>query len=95
VFEFDKFSEGTEEIAKAVAKVKGVSVVGGGDSVASIRLLDLEEQITHISTGGGASIKLLEGELLPGIEVIENRNKLVKVAAPEKKKRSNLKKDEK
>ena len=95
VFEFDNFSEGTEEIAKAVAKVKGVSVVGGGDSVASIRLLDLEEQITHISTGGGASIKLLEGELLPGIEVIENRNKLVKVAAPEKKKRSNLKKDEK
>ena len=95
VFEFDNFSEGTEEIAKAVAKVKGVSVVGGGDSVASIRLLNLEEQITHISTGGGASIKLLEGELLPGIEVIENRNKLVKVAAPEKKKRSNLKKDEK
>ena len=95
VFEFDNFSEGTEEIAKAVAKVKGVSIVGGGDSVASIRLLDLEEQITHISTGGGASIKLLEGELLPGIEVIENRNKLVKVAAPEKKKRSNLKKDEK
>ena len=95
VFEFDNFSEGTEEIAKAVAKVKGVSVVGGGDSVASIRLLDLEEQITHISTGGGASIKLLEGELLPGIEVIENRNKLVKVAAPEKKKRSDLKKDEK
>jgi len=89
VFEFDNFSEGTEEIAKAVAKIKGVSVVGGGDSVASIRLLDLEEQITHISTGGGASIKLLEGELLPGIEVIENRNKLVKVAAPEKKKRSN------
>ena len=95
VFEFDNFSEGTEEIAKAVAKVKGVSIVGGGDSVASIRLLDLEEQITHISTGGGASIKLLEGELLPGIEVIENRNKLVKVAAPEKKKRSILKKDEK
>ena len=95
VFEFDNFTEGTEEIAKAVAKVKGVSVVGGGDSVASIRLLNLEEQITHISTGGGASIKLLEGELLPGIEVIENRNKLVKVAAPEKKKRSNLKKDEK
>ena len=95
VFEFDNFSEGTEEIAKAVAKVKGVSIVGGGDSVASIRLLNLEEQITHISTGGGASIKLLEGELLPGIEVIENRNKLVKVAAPEKKKRSDLKKDEK
>ena len=94
VFEFDNFSEGTEEIAKAVAKVKGVSIVGGGDSVASIRLLNLEDKVTHLSTGGGASIKLLEGELLPSIEVIENRNKIVKMAAPQtKKKRLNLKKD--
>ena len=91
VFEFDNFSEGTEEIAKAVAKTKGVSIVGGGDSVASIRLLNLEEQITHISTGGGASIKLLEGELLPGIEVIENKNKFIPAKAPEKKKKENKK----
>ena len=72
VFEFDAFSEGTNKIAKAVAKVKGTKIVGGGDSIASIKNLKLEKNITHISTGGGASLQLLQGDLLPGVEVIEN-----------------------
>ena len=72
VFEFNKFSKGTEKVAKAVAKVNGKTIVGGGDSIAAIRKLGLEDSVTHISTGGGASLKLLEGEVLPGVEVIEN-----------------------
>ena len=62
----------TEKIANAVAKVKGKTIVGGGDSIAAIHLLKKESFIYHISTGGGASLKLLEGEILPGVEVIEN-----------------------
>lgn len=72
VFEFPKFAHGTEKVAKAVAKVQGKTIVGGGDSIAAIRSLKLENKIYHISTGGGASLKLLEGETLPGVEVIEN-----------------------
>ncbi len=72
VFEFDDFSEGTERIAKAVASIKGKQIVGGGDSIASIKLLGLDNKIYHISTGGGASLKLLEGEMLPGVEVIDD-----------------------
>ncbi len=72
VFEFKKFAKGTEKIAKGVAKVQGKTIVGGGDSIAAIRDLKLQDKIYHISTGGGASLKLLEGEILPGIEVIED-----------------------
>lgn len=73
VFEFDEFSEGTETIARAVAKARGKTIVGGGDSIASIRLLKLDKKITHMSTGGGASLALLEGQLLPGVEAINNK----------------------
>lgn len=72
VFEFENFSKGTEKIAKAVAKIKGKSIVGGGDSIAAIHRLGKAKKISHISTGGGASLKMLEGELLPGVEVIDN-----------------------
>ena len=72
VFEFENFSKGTEKIAKAVAKNKGKSIVGGGDSIAAIHRLGKAKKITHISTGGGASLKMLEGEVLPGVEVIDN-----------------------
>ena len=72
VFEFDNFSKGTEKIAKAVSKIKGKSIVGGGDSIAAIHSLGKAKKITHISTGGGASLKMLEGEILPGVEVIDN-----------------------
>ena len=72
VFEFDNFSKGTEKIAKQVAKVNGKTIVGGGDSIAAIHRLGKAKKISHISTGGGASLKLLEGEMLPGVEVIDN-----------------------
>ena len=72
VFEFDAFSEGTNKIAKAIAACHGTTIVGGGDSIASIKNLKLHNKITHISTGGGASLQLLQGDLLPGVEVIEN-----------------------
>ncbi|MEG1751828.1 MAG: phosphoglycerate kinase [Clostridia bacterium] len=72
VFEFQNFEVGTQKIAKAVAKSKAKSIVGGGDSIAAIKKLGHENKVYHISTGGGASLKLLEGELLPGVEVIED-----------------------
>lgn len=73
VFEFDEFSVGTEKIARAVAAMKGKAIVGGGDSIASLKLLELDKKIYHISTGGGASLKLIEGSVLPGVEAIENK----------------------
>lgn len=72
VFEFENFSKGTEKIAKAVARVKGKTIVGGGDSIAAIHRLGKTKKITHISTGGGASLQMLEGKPLPGVEVIDN-----------------------
>jgi len=71
VFEFDKFANGTIEIAKALADSNAYSVVGGGDSVSAIEKFGLEDKINHISTGGGASLELLEGKKLPGIVAIK------------------------
>ncbi|KAI4453359.1 phosphoglycerate kinase [Holotrichia oblita] len=73
VFEFDNFAKGTEEVAKAVASSKAQSIVGGGDSVAALEKLKLSGKITHISTGGGASLEFLEGKELPGIAVIQDK----------------------
>ncbi len=73
VYEFKKFQKGTKKIAKAVAKCDGVSVVGGGDSVAAITELGYASKITHLSTGGGATLKFLEGAVLPGIEMLEDK----------------------
>jgi len=71
VFEMDAFSHGTSELAKAVAESSCISVVGGGDSVAAIKRNEVQDQITHISTGGGAFLELLEGKELPGITALQ------------------------
>jgi len=71
VFEMDAFCKGTEAVAKAVAGSKAISIVGGGDSVAAIEKLQLADRITHISTGGGASLEYLEGKVLPGVAALD------------------------
>ncbi len=73
VFEIEEFSGGTMEIARAVASSDSVSVVGGGDSVAALKKAGVEDGITHISTGGGASLEFLAGRTLPGVEVLSNK----------------------
>ena len=72
VFEKKEFAVGTYSIAKALTKVKGTTIIGGGDSASAVINMGLAHKMTHISTGGGASLKLFEGKVLPGVDVIDN-----------------------
>ena len=73
VFEFAPFAAGTTAVAKLVAASGAVTVIGGGDSVAAIQLAGLSDQMSHISTGGGASLEILEGKVLPGLAALDDR----------------------
>ena len=73
VFEIDAFAGGTLGVAEAVADVKGTTIIGGGDSVAAVRKAGVADRITHISTGGGASLEFLAGQKLPGVEALPDR----------------------
>jgi phosphoglycerate kinase len=73
VFEIDAFARGTIEVARAVAEVSGTTVIGGGDSIAAVAKAGVTERITHISTGGGASLEFLGGRKLPGVEALKRQ----------------------
>ena len=74
VFEFELYADGTKAIAEALAECPGYTVVGGGDSASAIRNLGFDEaRYSHISTGGGASLELIEGKELPGIAILEEK----------------------
>ncbi len=73
VFEMPQFSEGTREMAQAIANSHAFTLAGGGDTVAAIDLFGIQDKISYISTGGGAFLEFLEGKILPSLQVLEER----------------------
>jgi phosphoglycerate kinase len=73
VFEFDQFGEGTKAIAMAIAKTKAFTLAGGGDTIAAIQKYGIYDDVSYISTAGGAFLEFLEGKKLPAVEILEMR----------------------
>ena len=73
VFESEEFARGTLAVAKSLSEISGTTIIGGGDSVSAVKKLGLSDKMTHISTGGGASLELLEGQILPGLAALNDK----------------------